>query len=224
MSNYQKIIDELKKTNTQLVAVSKTKPVDDIMALYQQGQRIFGENKVQELIDKYALLPKDIQWHLIGHLQTNKVKYIVPFIACIHSVDSLKLLFEINKEAKKINRAIKVLIQVHIAQEDSKFGVDETTLFEILEYYTHENTSLQNIEIVGLMGMATLTEDRAQIESEFLKLKKLFDYVAETYLFHKKNFKEISMGMSGDYQIAIRFGSTMVRIGSLLFGNRNYKS
>ncbi|KXK44348.1 MAG: alanine racemase [Bacteroidetes bacterium OLB11] len=207
-----------------MVAVSKTKPVDDIMALYQQGQRIFGENKVQELIDKYALLPKDIQWHLIGHLQTNKVKYIVPFIACIHSVDSLKLLFEINKEAKKINRAIKVLIQVHIAQEDSKFGVDETTLFEILEYYTHENTSLQNIEIVGLMGMATLTEDRAQIESEFLKLKKLFDYVAETYLFHKKNFKEISMGMSGDYQIAIRFGSTMVRIGSLLFGNRNYKS
>ncbi len=221
MNNYQTIVDELKKTNTRLLAVSKTKPISEILKLYQEGQRLFGENKVQELVEKYPLLPKDIEWHLIGHLQTNKVKYIAPFIACIHSVDSLKLLFEINKEAQKNNRIIPVFIQVHIAQEQTKYGVDETTLFEILEYYTADNSGLKNIEIIGLMGMATLTEDEEQIEKEFKKLKSLFNHVKETYLFHKENFKELSMGMSSDYPIAIRCGSTIVRIGSLLFGKRS---
>lgn len=221
MNNYQTIVDELKKTNTRLLAVSKTKPISEILKLYQEGQRLFGENKVQELVEKYPLLPKDIEWHLIGHLQTNKVKYIAPFIACIHSVDSLKLLFEINKEAQKNNRIIPVFIQVHIAQDQTKYGVVEIPLFEILEYYTADNSGLKNIEIIGLMGMATLTEDEEQIEKEFKKLKSLFNHVKETYLFHKENFKELSMGMSSDYPIAIRCGSTIVRIGSLLFGKRS---
>lgn len=222
MNSYQKIIEELRESNTKLVAVSKTKSKEEILLLYEQGQRIFGENKVQELCEKYEQLPKDIEWHLIGHLQTNKVKFIAHFVKLIHSVDSLKLLFEINKEARKNNRTIPVLIQVHIAQEESKFGVNKKELVEIMEYYTVENSSLQNIEIVGLMGMATNTEDATVIKNEFLELKKTFQFIQESYLIHKNNFTEISMGMSSDYAIAIACGSTMVRIGSLLFGARNY--
>lgn len=220
MSSYEAITDELSRTNTRLVAVSKTKSAEEILALYNQGQRIFGENKVQELLEKHELLPKDIEWHLIGHLQSNKVKYIAPFIAIIHSVDSLKLLFEINKEAKKSNRVIKVLIQMHIAREETKFGADEKELIEILEYYCAENSILQNITITGLMGMATNTNDDELIANEFRRLKEIFSFAKNTYLLNKNNFTELSMGMSSDYKIAIREGSTLVRIGSLLFGKR----
>lgn len=211
------IRSELEKSGTKLVAVSKTKSAEQILALYHQGQRIFGENKVQELVEKYELLPKDIEWHLIGHLQSNKVKYIAPMVSMIHSVDTLKLLFEINKEAKKNNRILKVLIQMHIAQEETKFGADEKELIEMLEYYCAENSSLQNIEIVGLMGMATNTNDERLILKEFQCLKNTFDSVKKTYLLDKRNFTELSMGMSSDYKIAIQAGSTMVRIGSLIF-------
>jgi pyridoxal phosphate enzyme (YggS family) len=221
MNPYELISAELKKNNVTLVAVSKTKPIEEIKGLYDQGQRIFGENKVQELIEKQSLLPKDIEWHLIGHLQSNKVKYIAPFIAMIHSVDSLKLLFEINKEAQKNNRIIQVLIQIHIAQESTKFGADEKELIEILEYYCAENSSLQFIEIVGLMGMASNTDDATQVSNEFLHLKSLFNTVKKSYLLNKHSFNQLSMGMSSDYTLAIQAGSTMVRIGSLLFGKRD---
>jgi pyridoxal phosphate enzyme (YggS family) len=221
MNPYELISAELKKNNVTLVAVSKTKPIEEIKGLYDQGQRIFGENKVQELIEKQSLLPKDIEWHLIGHLQSNKVKYIAPFIAMIHSVDSLKLLFEINKEAQKNNRIIQVLIQIHIAQESTKFGADEKELIEILEYYCVENSSLQFIEIVGLMGMASNTDDATQVSNEFLHLKSLFNTVKKSYLLNKHTFNQLSMGMSSDYTLAIQAGSTMVRIGSLLFGKRD---
>lgn len=217
MNRFHSISTELKTSNTALVAVSKTRSNEDILALYNQGQRKFGENKVQELDRKYHSLPQDIEWHLIGHLQTNKVKTIAPYISLIHSVDTLKLLFEINKEAEKNERTIPVLIQIHIAQEESKFGADEKELIEILEYYTAENSVLKNIEIAGLMGMATNTDDESQIRKEFEKLKSMFQFVRETYLLHKKNFTELSMGMSNDYKIAVECGSTMVRIGSLLF-------
>ena len=218
--NFEKIKEELAQTNTTLVAVSKTKSVEEIMHLYHQGQRIFGENKVQELVEKHEQMPTDIQWHLIGHLQTNKVKYIAQFVAMIHAVDSLKLLFEINKEAEKNNRIIPVLIQIHIAQEETKFGADEKELIEMIEYYTAADSKLKHISIVGLMGMATNTDDEKTISNEFQSLKKLFHFIKESYLIHKKDFTELSMGMSSDYQIAIKQGSTMVRIGSLLFGNR----
>ncbi len=221
MNPYELISAELKKNNVTLVAVSKTKPIEEIKGLYDQGQRIFGENKVQELIEKQSLLPKDIEWHLIGHLQSNKVKYIAPFIAMIHSVDSLKLLFEINKEAQKNNRIIQVLIQIHIAQESTKFGADEKELIEILEYYCAENSSLQFIEIVGLMGMASNTDDATQVSNEFLHLKSLFNTVKKSFLLNKHSFNQLSMGMSSDYTLAIQAGSTMVRIGSLLFGKRD---
>lgn len=221
MNPYELISAELKKNNVTLVAVSKTKSIEEIKGLYDQGQRIFGENKVQELIEKQSLLPKDIEWHLIGHLQSNKVKYIAPFIAMIHSVDSLKLLFEINKEAQKNNRIIQVLIQIHIAQESTKFGADEKELIEILEYYCAENSSLQFIEIVGLMGMASNTDDATQVSNEFLHLKSLFNTVKKSYLLNKHSFNQLSMGMSSDYTLAIQAGSTMVRIGSLLFGKRD---
>ncbi|MBK6818346.1 MAG: YggS family pyridoxal phosphate-dependent enzyme [Bacteroidetes bacterium] len=221
MNPYKLISAELKKNNVTLVAVSKTKSIEQINALYEQGERIFGENKVQELIEKQSLLPKDIEWHLIGHLQSNKVKYIAPFIAMIHSVDSLKLLFEINKEAQKNNRIIQVLIQIHIAQESTKFGADEKELIEILEYYCAENSSLQFIEIVGLMGMASNTDDATQVSNEFLHLKSLFNTVKKSYLLNKHSFNQLSMGMSSDYTLAIQAGSTMVRIGSLLFGKRD---
>lgn len=216
ISNWKKIKDELEQQNVTLVAVSKTKPETDIMALYEAGQKIFGENKVQELQPKYEALPKDIQWHMIGHLQSNKVKYIAPFVSMIESVDSLKLLKEINKQAKKQERVIDCLLQIHIAEESSKFGLDKTELQDICGQLER----FPNIRICGLMGMATFTEDSAQVKREFNNLKTLFDQTKESYFSKEDAFKQLSMGMSGDYQLAVGEGANMVRIGSLLFGAR----
>jgi pyridoxal phosphate enzyme (YggS family) len=199
-----------------LVAISKTKPVEDIVVAYHAGQEIFGENKVQELMEKQELMPKDIQWHLVGHLQTNKVKYIAPFIALIHSVDSLKLLEEIHRQGMKINRKIPVLLQIYIAKEETKFGLDEKELNEILE---HKN-EFPSVQFCGLMGMATNTEDMNVVRNEFNYLKTLFDQIRSRYFPGELSFKEISMGMSSDYEIAIEEGSTMVRVGSSIFGTR----
>lgn len=204
-----------------LVAVSKTKPVSDIMQAYNAGQRVFGENKVQELVDKATELPADIEWHLIGHLQTNKVKYIAQFVHLIHAVDSLKLLVEINKQALKHNRIINCLLQFHIADEESKFGLDLTESKAILE--SEEYNSMHNISICGVMGMATFTEDESKIRSEFRHLKTIFTTLKESFFSDSISFSEISMGMSGDYLLAIEEGSTMVRIGSSIFGTRNHQ-
>ncbi|MFK7049976.1 hypothetical protein FLACOL_00108 [Flavobacterium columnare] len=201
-----------------LVAVSKTKPVTDLMEAYQAGQRIFGENKIQEMTDKWEQMPKDIQWHMIGHVQTNKVKYMAPFVSLIHGVDSLKLLQEINKQALKNNRVINCLLQIFIADEESKFGLDENELREILLTLQNDN-SLQNIKIVGLMGMATFTEDENQIKKEFLHLKSIFDTYKKIETANLK-LETLSMGMSGDYVLAIECGSTMIRVGSSIFGTR----
>ena len=198
----------------ELVAVSKTKSNNDILESYKAGQRIFGENKVQEMTRKHKVLPKDIQWHMIGHVQSNKVKYMAPFVALIHGVDSLKLLKEINKQALKNNRVINCLLQVHIARESSKFGLSNLECIETLT----AAESLENIMIKGLMGMATFTDDLGQIEQEFNGLKQLYDQLAKKY----SEFKILSMGMSGDYQIAIANGSNMIRVGSKIFGKRNY--
>jgi pyridoxal phosphate enzyme (YggS family) len=202
--------------NVTLVAVSKTKPNEAILEAYNVGHRIFGENKVQELTDKYEALPKDIEWHMIGHLQSNKVKYIAPFVKLIHGVDSFKLLQEINKRAEQNHRIIDCLLQIHIAEEDSKFGFDEKEVLELLA--SEEFKSLQNVTVIGLMGMATFTDNEDQIRKEFTGLKQLFDKLQTS------NFKlqTLSMGMSGDYQLAIECGSTMVRVGSSIFGDRNY--
>ena len=202
-----------------LVAVSKTKPNAAVTEAYEAGQRIFGENKVQELCEKQETLPKDIQWHMIGHLQSNKVKYIAPFVSLIHGVDSLKLLKEINKQGKKVGRKIPVLLQMFIAEEESKFGFDEAELKGLLK--SEAFLEFKNIEVKGLMGMATNTSNQDQIKKEFSGLKKLFTEVKTTYFSNNSNFSEISMGMSGDYQIAIEHGSTMVRVGSAIFGERN---
>jgi pyridoxal phosphate enzyme (YggS family) len=214
----KKILKKLEPTATTLVAVSKTKPAEAIQELYDQGQRIFGENKVQELTWKYEALPKDIEWHAIGHLQTNKVKYIAPFVAMIHSVESLKLMKEINKQAKKNERVIKVLLQFHIAEEDTKFGLDLSEAKEILNSDFYKNA--ENINVVGVMGMATFTDDKNQVQNEFRTLKNIFDQLKKEFFESDDSFKEISMGMSGDYELAVAEGSTMVRIGSLLFGAR----
>jgi hypothetical protein len=200
-----------------LVAVSKTKPVADLMEAYNAGQRIFGENYVQELVDKYEELPKDIQWHFIGHLQSRKAKLIAPFVSLIHGVDSLKLVQEINKEAKKNNRIIDCLLQIYIAEEESKFGLDEEELNEILNFVQNDKNEMNNIRIVGLMGMSTFTDNQNQIKKEFDHLKTIFD----KFKIQNSEFKILSMGMSGDYKLAIECGSTMVRIGSSIFGNRN---
>ena len=202
-----------------LVAVSKTKPVADLMEAYNAGQRIFGENKIQEMTDKWEVMPKDIEWHMIGHVQTNKVKYMAPYVSLIHGVDSLKLLQEINKQAAKNNRVIDCLLQVYIAEEESKFGLDEVELEEILKLVKNDKDNFKNIRIVGLMGMATFTENKNQIEKEFKHLKAIFD----KHKTQNSELQTISMGMSGDYQLAISCGSTMVRIGSSIFGNRNYQ-
>lgn len=199
-----------------LVAVSKTKPVADLMEAYDAGQRIFGENKIQEMTDKREVMPKDIEWHMIGHVQTNKVKYMAPYVSLIHGVDSLKLLQEINKQAAKNNRVIDCLLQVYIAEEESKFGLDEQELNEILNEIQQNKENYKNIRIVGLMGMATFTENQNQIEKEFKHLKTIFDNLKT----HNSELKTLSMGMSGDYQLAISCGSTMVRIGSSIFGSR----
>ena len=205
------ILDELKPYNATLVAVTKMRPLDDLQALYDLGLHIFGENRVQEMLPKYEVLPADIQWHLIGHLQSNKVKYIAPFVELIHSVDSLKLLKEINKQAEKHNRTISCLLQVHIAQEETKFGMDERELFTMLE--SPELSELENIRIDGLMGMASNTKNLAQVRREFAGLRAIF----EKLRFCLPDVHVLSMGMSNDYRIALEEGSNMVRIGSKLF-------
>ena len=202
----------------QLIAVSKTKPNNAILSAYNIGQRHFGENKVQELCDKWESLPKDIHWHIIGHLQTNKVKYIAPFIHLIHAVDSLKLLIEIDKQARKHERTISCLLQFYIAKEETKFGLSYSEAKEILESTAY--SSLENINITGVMGMASFVEDEGQIVTEFNELADIFKKLKETFFKNDDSFKEISMGMSGDYALAIEAGSTMIRVGSTIFGSR----
>ena len=204
----------------KLVAVSKTKPEEDILAAYDVGQRIFGENKVQDLTRKYEELPKDIEWHFIGHPQSNKVKYIASFISLIHGVDSMKLLKMINKEAKKNERVIRCLLQFHIAEESTKFGLSAEEAREILT--SDEFKALNHVEIVGVMGMATYTDDENQIRKEFKSLKKIFSELKNEYFSEADSFCEISMGMSDDYPLAVEEGSTMIRVGSKIFGARNY--
>lgn len=205
---------------TRLVAVSKTKPNEDILAAYEVGQRIFGENKVQDLTKKYEELPKDIEWHFIGHPQSNKVKYIAPFISLIHGVDSIKLLKVINKEGAKNERVIKCLLQFHIAEESTKFGLSEMEAEELLN--SKEFAELKNVEVVGVMGMATYTDDKNRIRNEFGVLRRTFLTLKTKYFAASNSFCEISMGMSGDYQLAIEEGSTLIRVGSKIFGTRNY--
>ncbi len=204
--------------NVKLVAVSKTKPIEDILEAYNAGQKMFGENKAQEIIAKQPQLPENIRWHFIGHMQTNKVKYIAPFVALIEAVDSLKLLKEINKQANKINRVIDCLLQFHIATEETKFGLSMPEAKEILE--NPEFQIMKNIRITGVMGMATFTDNTELIHKEFRTLKDYFNKLKENYFSDEDFFKEISMGMSGDYKIAIEEGTTIVRIGSLIFGSR----
>lgn len=213
-----KVVQKETPKGVTLVAVSKTKPSSDIEKLYNVGQRIFGENKVQELVDKHEVLPKDIQWHLIGHLQTNKVKYIAPFVSLIHSIDSFKLLKEVNKEGKKNDRVIDCLLQFHIAEEDSKFGLSMGEANEILA--SKEFVEMRNISIIGVMGMATFTDNELQVSNEFRNLESYFNVLKSHYFKFNDSFKEISMGMSGDYKLAIEEGSTMVRVGSSIFGLR----
>jgi PLP dependent protein len=212
IANFKKKIPE----NVTLVAVSKTKPISDLQEAYNAGQRIFGENKVQEMVEKYDALPKDIQWHMIGHLQRNKVKYMAHFVNLIHGVDSLKTLEEINKQAAKHDRIIKCLLQASIADEETKFGLTFDEIKVILE--SKEIAAMKNIAIVGLMGMATFTENETQINSEFSSLKNLFDNLKKS----NPTLEILSMGMSGDYEIAIKNSSTMIRVGSSIFGHRNY--
>lgn len=214
VEQYQQLSAALTADGVTLVAVSKTKPVEDIQALYALGQRDFGENYVQELVDKQAVLPQDIRWHFIGHLQSNKVKYIAPFVHLIHGVDSLKLLKEIDKQAAKNNRVINCLLQVHIASEETKFGMDEHELTEAMA----QLELFPNVKVGGLMGMASFSEDETKVRNEFKYLHQLLIKTATSY----PTSAILSMGMSGDYKIAIEEGSTMVRIGSLLFGARNY--
>ena len=211
--NLHSIENTLPKSVT-LVAVSKTKPISDLKEAYDAGQLIFGENKIQEMAQKWEQMPKDIQWHMIGHVQTNKVKFMAPFVSLIHGVDSLKLLEEINKQAQKNNRIIDCLLQIHIAEEETKFGLDEKELAILLSSETFQE--MKNIRVIGLMGMATFTDNQSQIRKEFTHLKNIFDQFQKQH----PQFQILSIGMSGDYQLAIACGSTMVRIGSSIFGNR----
>jgi pyridoxal phosphate enzyme (YggS family) len=217
---YQSLSTELKGRGVQLVAVSKTKPVEDIMELYELGHRHFGENYVQELVDKYEALPKDINWHFIGHLQTNKVKYIAPFVHLIHGVDSFRLLKEIDKQSSKNNRITGVLLQMHIAQEENKFGLDEAELRELVAALADD--PLSHVSVRGMMGMASFTDDKDKVRNEFRHLKQLFDRF-QPLRTSSISFETLSMGMSGDYSIAIEERSNLVRIGSLLFGERASK-
>lgn len=210
----------LTASKATLVAVSKKQSVAAIEALYKLGQRDFGENYVQEAVEKAAQLPDDIRWHFIGHLQSNKVKYIVPFVHLIQGVESFKLLQEINRQGVKNNRVINVLLQVYIADEATKFGLDEKEVIELMDYYTAQKEQLANVKICGVMGMATATDDEQQLREEFGRLYAVFQNLRQSYFLADGSFKECSMGMSGDYQIALAAGSTMVRIGSLLFGTR----
>ena len=219
--NITELQKELQPIGVTLVAISKTKPNEDILEAYGAGQRIFGENQVQDLVEKYETLPKDIEWHLVGHLQTNKVKYIAPFISLIHSVDSLKVLTEINKHALKNNRIIDCLLQIYIADEDTKFGLDFAEAVELLR--SEEFQGLKNVRIRGLMGIASNTENEKIIKEEFYELKMLFDGIKTTYFRKEESFDILSMGMSSDYKIAIEQGSNMVRLGSTIFGQRIIK-
>uniref|UniRef100_UPI0040481F18 YggS family pyridoxal phosphate-dependent enzyme n=1 Tax=Algoriphagus sp. TaxID=1872435 RepID=UPI0040481F18 len=219
-ANLEQIKKSFPNPTCQLIAVSKTKPLADLQTAYAAGIRDFGENKVQEIQAKQPEMPADTRWHMIGHLQSNKIKYIAPFVHLIHGVDSFKLLLEIDKQGKKINRPIPVLLQIHIATEESKFGFDPSELEEMLNSF--EFTNLTHVQVKGLMGMATFTEDQNQIRAEFRGLKQLFDEVKKKSLPHFVDLKELSMGMSGDFQIAQEEGSTLVRIGSAIFGSRNY--
>ena len=221
-ANISAIKKELGNSSIKLIAVSKTKPVESIMEAYDAGQRVFGENMVQELAEKQEKLPKDIEWHLIGHLQTNKVKYIAEFISLIHSVDSLKLLQEINKQALKHNRVIDCLLQLEIADEDTKYGMELPEAIELLR--SEEYAELKNIRICGVMGIATLTDNPKVTAEEFYELNMFFKGLKDTFFRKDPAFKEISMGMSGDYKLAIEKGSTMIRLGSTIFGNRAIKS
>ena len=215
---YSELVNQLDKKNITLVAVSKTKTVEAIKALYDLGHRDFGENYVQELLEKQQRLPQNIRWHFIGHLQTNKVKYIAPFVHLIHSVDSLKLLKEINKQEEKNNRIINVLLQIHIAEEETKFGLDVNELDQLIN---NSMAQLPNVKICGLMGMASLQNNENKIRKEFRNLKNLFDKYSQ-FTIHNSQFSILSMGMSSDYTIALEEGSTLVRIGSLVFGERQY--
>lgn len=215
--NYKDISASI-PTGVTLVAVSKTKPAGEILKIYEQGQRVFGENKVQEMVDKYEQLPKNIEWHLIGHLQTNKVKYIAPFVTLIHAIDSLKLLAEVNKQAKKNQRTINCLLQFHIAQEETKFGLSIEEAQALLASETYQE--MEHIQICGVMGMASFTTDQEQVASEFELLNSYFKQLKNNYFANDSHFQIKSMGMSGDYQLAIEHGSNMVRIGSLIFGAR----
>lgn len=206
--------------NVRLVAVSKFHPINALQEAYDSGQRVFGESKVQEMTQKYEALPKDIEWHFIGHLQTNKIKYMAPYVSLIHGVDSYKLLVEINKQALKANRIISCLLQIHIAKEETKFGFSTDECIKMLEEGNWK--TLNNIQIAGVMGMATNTEDESCIANEFGTLANFFQYIKNNYFPNNPNFKEISMGMSDDYPIAIEKGSTLIRIGSKIFGERHY--
>lgn len=216
--NLDRILSSIPEHVT-LVAVSKTKPVELLQEVYEAGHRDFGENKVQELVEKYEKLPKDIRWHLIGHLQTNKVKYIAEFVHLIHAVDSLKLLLEINKQAARHNRTIDCLLQFHIAEEETKFGLSYDEYRELLQ--STEFTQCKHVRICGVMGMATFTENTAQIRKEFAQLNRYFQRLKSEYFTNEPFFSIVSMGMSGDYLLAVEEGSTMVRVGSSLFGTRN---
>lgn len=216
---YTEIVEELKAKNVLLVAVSKTKSIEAIKELYDLGQRDFGENYVQELAGKQAQLPQDIRWHFIGHLQTNKVRYVASFVELIHGVDSVKLLKEINKQGAKNNRVLQVLFQIHIAKEETKFGLDEKELEEILNTYLSELPELKNVQVKGLMGMASFTENKEQVRKEFRFLKTLFDKYSQPQTTNIQ-LQTLSMGMSGDYKLAVEEGSNLVRIGSLIFGER----
>jgi len=217
-ANLTELKKETDRLKVKLIAVSKTKPNEEILEAYNAGQRVFGENQVQELVDKYEALPKDIEWHLIGHLQTNKVKYIAPFINLIHSVDSLKLLKEIDKQAQKNDRIIDCLLQVYIADEDTKFGLGFDEVIELLR--SEEFAELKHVRIIGVMGIATNTESLKQIKDEFHELRVFFEGLKQSFFRKEDSFKEISMGMSSDYKIAIEQGSTMIRVGSTIFGHR----
>lgn len=217
---FQKIHRELQPYQSRLVAVSKTKPVEDIQAFYNAGQKMFGENYVQELVQKQPALPQDIQWHFIGHLQSNKVKYIAPFIKMIQSVDNLRLLKEINKQAAKQPRIIDCLLQMHVAKEETKFGLDENELMALLKETMSHPENFQHVRLCGLMGMATNTNDETIIRKEFRQIKELQEKIKNSFSDQFPYFEEISMGMSSDYKIALEEGSTLIRIGSLLFGSR----
>lgn len=217
--DYYRIKESLQENKVELVAISKTKPVEAIQDFYDLGQRVFGENRAKEMQSKHESLPKDIQWHMVGHMQANKVKYIAPFVSLIHSIDSISLLQEVDKRASQHNRVVDVLLQIHIAQEENKFGFDLSEIENLLKSTTY--AELKNIHIVGLMGMATFTSNQDQVRKEFAFMKESFDNLKREYFIDDLRFKTLSMGMSGDYKIAIEEGANMVRIGSLLFGKRD---